>query len=809
MWRSLLSLSLIGACITLSSDAQAQIVPDATLNTQVTLSTITGGTRSGNNLFHSFRDFSIPTGGSAIFDNAIEVENIFTRVTGRTISNIDGVIRANGTANLFLLNPNGVVFGSQAQLNIGGSFIGATAKAIQFADGKKLSADPSEPPLLTISAPVGLQFGQQPGAILVQGQGHLMQISSTFAPVIGAGQETTGLRVNPNRTLALIGGEINLDGGILSAPSGHIELGSVADGVVNFTPNQFSYDSIAVFREIRLTNRSAIDATGFGNATVQLVGRKIAINNGSIALIVNRSQQPGGNLRIIASEAVELSGRSSTNPEFGSFLVSDAFAGSSANLSITTPRLSMFDRGIVLARTFASASGGNISIHASEVQIDGKLDNSLSLHSGFLPSAMGSGNMGEFVLTARQLNLVNGGYINASTFGSGSGAEVRVQANTVRVDGVNSLGQSSIIAAAAFSSGNAGNLTINARQIVLTDSGTVSTATFASGKAGNATLNATQSVTITGRIIPSPFSTTDGVGSSANILPLAIRQLIGLPDRPNGDSGDVIVTTNQLTIRNGGEIKVDNQGMGNAGTIRINANSIDLKHRGAITGETTAGVGGNISLEARSLLLRDRSSITTTAGGTGNGGNITIQVPVIIGLENSDIVANAIQGRGGNINITTEALLGLQYRDRLTADNDITASSEFGLSGTVQVNNFGVDPNNGLTELATNLVDANQQVAEGCSTHQGSSFVFTGRGGIPQNPTEQVSFDRPWVDLRDLVIKGRSTVSFTQSEPLLEATSWYRNAQTGKIELIAAQTVQSSSRSACPEIAPESNFRAS
>lgn len=146
-------------------------------------------------------------------------------------------------------------------------------------------------------------------------------------------------------------------------------------------------------------------------------------------------------------------------------------------------------------------------------------------------------------------------------------------------------------------------------------------------------------------------------------------------------------------------------------------------------------------------------------------------------------------------------MLGLQNRDRLTPNNDITASSEFGISGTVQVNTLGVDPNNGLTELAINLVDTNQRVASGCSEHQGSSFVVTGRGGIPQNPTEQVNLDRPWVDLREVEIGGRSTVP-TQPEPLLEATSWQRNPQTGKIELIAAQTIQPNFDLTCARVAP-------
>ena len=195
------------------------------------------------------------------------------------------------------------------------------------------------------------------------------------------------------------------------------------------------------------------------------------------------------------------------------------------------------------------------------------------------------------------------------------------------------------------------------------------------------------------------------------------------------------------------------------------------------------------------MLLRNNSSINTEAKSTGNGGNININSPIIAGFENSDIIANAVEGNGGNINITTQGIFGLEFREQLTEESDITASSQFGVNGTVAINNISIDPSSGLTELPVELKDPSQQISTGCSTNSESTFVATGRGGIPQNPNERVGLNPTWSDVRDLSVfrkRDNNTVENTQisqisNKPaIVEATGFIRNNQ-GEIELVALE----------------------
>ncbi len=162
------------------------------------------------------------------------------------------------------------------------------------------------------------------------------------------------------------------------------------------------------------------------------------------------------------------------------------------------------------------------------------------------------------------------------------------------------------------------------------------------------------------------------------------------------------------------------------------------------------------------------------------------------------ISANAVEGNGGQIDIITQGIFGLEFRDEVTEESDITASSEFGVNGTVAINNISLDPSSGFVELNLELADSSQQIASGCSNNSDNTFVATGRGGITKNPNQQVDINYSWSDIRDLSIYRKrnnniQTTEISNKPAIIEATGFIRNFK-GEIELVAAQNISSTTK---------------
>jgi filamentous hemagglutinin family protein len=240
--RSFLIFSLFFlVCNSTDNLTYAQIIPDDTLgneNSRVTpvdpqLELIEGGAIRGTNLFHSFQEFNISEGSAAYFANPEAIQNIFSRVTGVNPSLLFGKLGVLGNANLFFINPNGIIFGSNASLDLNGSFVGSTANSFIFPNGEMFSAiDPNAPPLLTIDAPsVGLQF------------------ESLEAKGI-----TNHGNLGTEQNLALVGGTI-VNTGQLFAPNGEISLFTVDSGNIQLDGNGKFLDILTTGQ---LTQRSEV-----------------------------------------------------------------------------------------------------------------------------------------------------------------------------------------------------------------------------------------------------------------------------------------------------------------------------------------------------------------------------------------------------------------------------------------------------------------------------------------------------------------------------------------------------------------------
>ncbi|MBV8882618.1 MAG: filamentous hemagglutinin N-terminal domain-containing protein, partial [Chroococcidiopsidaceae cyanobacterium CP_BM_RX_35] len=680
-----------------SSPVVAQVIPDKTLpkNSNViyqeNTSIVTGGTRAGSNLFHSFTQFSIPTGSSVYFNSAADIQNIIGRVTGSSISNINGLIKANGTANLFLINPKGFIFGPNAQLSIGGSFLASTANSINFVDGTHFSATAPSPPLLTVSIPVGLQIGNDSETIQVEGRGsNFPGLSTALAPsALVVPSTMTGLTVNSGKTLALIGGNITLDGSSLTAPSGKIELGSVNSGIVTLDTTssnwKFGYQNVTEFKNIALLHQALVNTGGSTSSStggsVELNGGNINLADGSLILIQNYGDTASGDLTINASNSLNLTGASSDGG-IPTTLDTDAIGlGKGGNISISTQQLTIQDGAGIATNTYSTAEGGDLNINVSKtIDVLGYSILNPSFTSNIAASTFASGKAGNIAVSTGKLTVTNGGFVASSTLSSGDGGDLSIKANSIKVIGTEQQYLTpSALDSSAFSTGSSGAITINTSTLSIQGGGRIGSSTIAYGNAKSVTIDASNSIEVTGTAPGSINPST--ISSSANITDPITQEIFNAPSVPQGTSGDININSGQLKVMNGGLVSVRNDGTQEAGTLGINANSVFLDNKGSITASSASGEGGNLFLRTQNLQLDHNSLINANAGGMGNGGNITINTQVLPILDSSAIRADAQGGIGGRVTINTQGL----FR---SPDSAITATSQSGpqFNGIVQVN---------------------------------------------------------------------------------------------------------------------------
>ena len=676
------------------------VYPDGTTNTVLDGGancyadcTITGSSLQGNSLFHSFREFSIPDGVTVTFE-AGSAANIFTRVSGEYASTLNGTLAVTGNADLFLLNPQGIIFGPDAALALPGSFFASTAQSVLFPNGKQFGTADMSTPLLTVSTPTGLQFGSTAHPIV-----NRSQVGFNILP--NQDVQPAGLQVQPGKTLALLGGQVLLEGGHLTANGGRVELGGVGpNSKVSLTSRRaFGYEQATTFRDVQLTQGSHVDVTGSSSEVFVRSRNFYMTEASSITNYVTGAALPG-KISLVSEDAVELGGRSII---FSPHFLSTVTEGS--QLEVFSRRFALRGGSTLAGIAWgALGAGANVVINAEDsVELTGA---SLETPNYITASSIGNGAGGDIEINTRRLLVSDGSQVESVTGGSGQGGDITIRARD-RVDVV--------------------------------------------GRAPTSTAPVSRRIL---EILRLQFAST-AVGPSVS----RIVATSGLEEvdssRVTGPGGSLTISTGTLSVSDGAQVSVGSFNSGDSGDLALSARSVQLDTGAQITAAALAsGNGGDIRLnDLEALVLRRGSTVSTSTAigeGIGDGGNISIDADFVIGLEDADIVAQSTQGRGGNININTLGLYGIAPRMAIAGNgtSDIDASSQFGISGTTAVNQAVTVPTVTPTILAIQALDESTTVTQRCGA-SGNRFVVTARGGIPMTPTGAIEIHDAVVDLGD------------------------------------------------------------
>ncbi len=646
----------------------AQVTSDNTVNTQVNqngnVAEITGGTTRDINLFHSFQEFSVPTGNQAFFNNATDISNIFSRVTGGKVSNIDGLIRANGDASLFLINPAGIIFGEGARLDIGGSFYGSSASSILFEDGEFSAVDLENPPLLTVKAPVGLSFRDNPGDIINR----------------STANNNRGLEVEIGNNIALLGGGVNFDRGNIIAPGGNVFLGGLrSDGdIVLEDNNSLSFPNGNTLGDVFIANSSVINVRAGEGGTILVNANNFELTSGSLLFAgitqgLGAENAQAGDIIINTVEDVVIDGLDSENLTGIANLVGENSIGNGGNVEISARNISFANDGLIFNTSSGQGNVGDINLTATEnISLDGNDNPQLFVGIQNNIANTGQGNAGQINLTATNLSFTNGALVSSLVLGTGNSSNININvSDTISIDGLVSINDGILNSGISSrvgdgSEGNSGNINITTSNLNLTNGGAIAGNNLARGDSGDI-------------VIDADLISIDGKGSVNDSISTISTSIFGLDeDRTSiGDGGDIKITTNELFLTNGGLIQavVGNEFTeGNGGDINISAtNSISLNGSAEVdndfgivgSGITTSvqgGVGnaGTITLETPNLSVTNGAQIRSFTRGLGDAGTIDIQAFDSVIVDNDSLITvrteDEGQGNAGNILIDTTQL---------------------------------------------------------------------------------------------------------------------------------------------------------
>ncbi len=842
MKLTLRNICLSCACalsyLTSGISVSAQIVPDKTLpvNSTVTttglLHTINGGTTVGVNLYHSFQDFSVPTNNTAYFNNAANVQNVMARVTGSSISNIDGTLKANGNTNLYLLNPNGIAFGANAKLDIGGSFVGSTANGFKFPDGSEFSAtNPQAPlPLLTMSITPGLQYGTSNVGATISNRGNLIAgqdlvLNADKLDLQGSLQATRDLSLQAQDVVKIrdtvttpfvvtsgrdttIQGNNSVDILALNNPLTQIESGGnlslISDGTISGDAHLLSGGNLTFltttggFANFVSKYDPIIYANGdvtFGNYT----GTALKVEaTGSIQ---------GGNITITApdtSGAIPVSDRDFTTlTTLPSLILRAGVASVTSNVPQTTggttftsatlgnPVGSITVGSINTSVAAGNGNGGDVILSATQNVVTGNI----RTYGGVI------GNSGNITINAKSLSYTNGTALDASTKGQGNAGNISITASDLVSFDTGSLVLSNVINGAV---GNAGNVTINAGSLAVNSGAQLEAITYGQGNAGNIIINAADTVLFSGRssnniIFASAAGTTiesTGVGNGGNITINArsVSFLNGArleaSTTGTGNAGNITINATDNVLLSGinsgyaTEIHsdVNSTATGNAGTVTINASSVSLTN-GAILQSNTYGNGnaGNVNINASGLVTLDASvAISNVAlGAIGNAGNVTVNASSVSLINNgAQIESNTLDnGNAGNVtvNASSVSLINVALIGSYTFVNN-------GNAGNVTVNASSVSLTDGAQISSSTFGNGNG----GNVTVNASSVSLTNGAQISSGTRGNGNGGDITIIAQTLdILGGNSTLGFTTGV----GASTFSTGNAGKIAILLGQSL--------------------
>lgn len=615
--------------ISVHDRALAQVIPDTTLplgeRSQVSAGSIiqiNGGAVRDRNLFHSFDQFSLAQGQTAFFNNATNLTNIISRVTGGQASSIDGLIQANGTANLFFINPSGILLGPHASLKIGGTFLATTASAVQFgSQGSYSATKPDAPPLLTVN-PSALLFNQL-----------------TNQPIVSQAR----LKVPTGQSLALVGGNLLLNRGALLAQGGRVELGGLTgkgvvalDGSGSKLHLRFGASDRSL-ADVALINQSEVNVRTGGSISIHAQNFSMAngsILRGGIAIGEGTPGRKAGDIDLDVPGAVTLTE--------GSFIANSTLGiGDSGNVNITAGSVLLKNGAQVNASTFGNGNGGTVTIQAQgTVTFDGEAPNGQSGGTYSRVNAGATGNSGGISIVADSVAVTNGALLTASTLGKGNAGSITIKANQdVRFAGVGDVdqfpsGAYTGVGAQQFGKykskpgfGNSGDLTIEARSLTITQGARLdaTASPLSRGDAGKVQLQIMGSINL------------DGDPSNQLEDPGGIYSYISGGDNEPavGNSGGITLKAQSLSLKNGAALVTSTYGIGNAGDISLQvAGAVTLDGQGspASTGifssvtQPAWGNSGQITLSAGSLSVTDGAAIASSTLGRGKPASINISI---------------------------------------------------------------------------------------------------------------------------------------------------------------------------------------